>query len=108
MQSTDLAKHVRWLKRAFPLHYRVIVKEVARKNIPDHSEGHNKYTGKSFVVLIAESLPWSQKLDALNHEWAHVRVKHVPDAIDEHAHNLLWQAEYGRIAAAYEAKKGNP
>jgi hypothetical protein len=108
MQTPEIAKHLRWLKRAFPLEHRAIVKEVPRADIADKSDGYNYWTGKSFVVLIAESLSWASKIDALNHEWAHVRVKHVPDAENELAHNPLWSAEFGRIAAAYEAYKGNP
>jgi hypothetical protein len=108
MQTHDLATHLKWLKRAFPTEYRVIVKEVPRADIPEKDDGHTKFTGKSFVILIAETLPWSVKRDCLNHEWAHVRVKHLPDAENETIHNPLWAAECGRIAAAYEAYKGNP
>ncbi len=108
MQTHDLAQHVKWLKGAFPLAHRVYVREVPRAEILDKSDGTCTWTGKSFVILVASGQALATKIDVLNHEWAHARVKHVPDAKDEPAHNPLWSAEYGRIAAAYEAYKGNP
>lgn len=108
MQSPELARHLRWLKKAFPLDHRVYVKEKPRRDIDGRTDGWQCWTGKSFVIYICESLSWVAKNDTLNHEWAHVRVKHMPDAAGEISHHLLWQAESGRISAAYEFRKGNP
>ncbi|MGC4002868.1 MAG: hypothetical protein QM811_06940 [Pirellulales bacterium] len=92
------------MRRSFPVIGRVTVRLVDANQIPGSiAEVHE--TSAGFVIRMRCDLSDNELVDALFHEWAHVRRWASRKGKD---HNQAWAREFGSISAAYEAFKGNP
>ena len=95
----------KWIRRAFPMQCRVLVRRVTLDNPDDDDEGNAIETPKGFSITIADHLHPTSQVQSLFHEWSHIRTW---DQWIRKEHPKAWQHEYGRISAAWEAYKGNP
>lgn len=94
---------INWLRREFPSRYPVTIRSKPAKK----GSGDSDFRGRRFYIRINSRKPYSERIDTILHEWAHVLTWFGAGRAEDHSDEWgLWYAKlYRNWERIYGEKK---
>lgn len=87
---------INWLRREFPSRYPVKVRSRPLKNL----SGDSSFQNRRFYIRINSRKPYTERIDAILHEWAHVLTWFGAGRAEDHSDE--WGLWYAKLYRAWD------